>query len=120
MINLTQHQSTPEQGCHDLTGSKLALLKEHLTFDSIPDRGAIRAAAAAIADLAKEVSDKTGETRCMIGGAPFLMSELEIALKDAWLKPFYAFSKRESVDLVQQDGSVKKVAVFKHVGFIPA
>jgi hypothetical protein len=30
----------------------------------------------------------------------------------------YAFSRRESTEAVQEDGSVRKVAVFRHLGFV--
>ena len=54
----------------------------------------------------------------MIGGAPWMMSALEGALLDAGVQPVYAFSVRESVEQVQPDGSVRKVNVFRHVGFV--
>jgi len=54
----------------------------------------------------------------MIGGAPFLMSALEDALVIAGITPLYAFSVRESVEAEQADGSVRKVAVFRHLGFV--
>ena len=54
----------------------------------------------------------------MIGGAPFLMGALESALLDYGITPVYAFSKRESVEEVQKDGSVKKINIFRHAGFI--
>ena len=53
----------------------------------------------------------------MIGGAPFFMGILEQELKKQGIKPVYAFSQRESVDKEMADGSVQKVAVFKHLGF---
>lgn len=118
MINLTQHKSSKEQACHDLKGLDLDALKNNLTFANLPTRGEIRSRAESIASLAKEISEVTGLTDCMIGGAPFLMSELEAALREVGLTPQYAFSRRESFDELQSDGSVKKVAVFKHIGFI--
>ena len=36
------------------------------------------------------------------------------------IRPVYAFTARDSVDAEQADGSVKKVAVFKHLGFVEA
>jgi hypothetical protein len=54
----------------------------------------------------------------MIGGAPYLMAPLESALRAHGITPVYAFSVRESVDQVQPDGSVRKVAVFRHAGFV--
>ena len=46
------------------------------------------------------------------------MSALEKALVDYGVCPYYAFSRRESVEEVQADGSVRKTAVFRHAGFI--
>jgi hypothetical protein len=54
----------------------------------------------------------------MIGGAPYLMGALEKALRECGFTPVYAFSKRESIDQPQPDGSVRKVAVFRHLGFV--
>ena len=49
-----------------------------------------------------------------------MMARLERALIERGIEPLYAFSVRESTEEVQADGSVRKVAVFKHAGFIPA
>ena len=56
----------------------------------------------------------------MIGGAPFFMSALERALLDVGITPLYAFSIRESVEKAAEDGTVTKINVFKHVGFVEA
>lgn len=139
ILNLTQHQSTPEQGCYDLQGRALADLKGLLTFDNLPtrqeivDRANTLAAVAArtvvaFRDLDGNVLDHpaTGceeaifASHAMIGGAPFLMGPLEAALRERGITPLYAFSVRESVDEVLPDGSIRKVAVFRHKGFIEA
>ena len=55
----------------------------------------------------------------MIGGAPYLMSALERALKQRGVKPLYAFSLRVSEDVLDEStGEVKKTLVFKHLGFL--
>jgi hypothetical protein len=59
-----------------------------------------------------------GCRKAMVGGAPYLMPYLERALKAKDISPIYAFSKRESIDQVQPDGSVRKVAVFRHAGWV--
>ena len=46
------------------------------------------------------------------------LPELEAALRQQGFTPLYAFSVRESADQTQPDGSVRKVAVFRHVGFV--
>ena len=56
----------------------------------------------------------------MIGGAPFLMATLADELAKASIYALFAFSTRESVEQVQPDGSVRKTAVFRHQGFVPA
>ena len=120
ILNLTQHQSTPEQGCVDLQGEALQVIKGLLTFEEIPTRKEILDRAAVIADLADAMIGDTPTRAAMIGGAPFLMGPLEAALKERGITPLYAFSVRESVDEVLPDGSVRKVAVFRHKGFIEA
>lgn len=58
--------------------------------------------------------------RAMIGGALWLMAPLELALRAVGIEPLYAFSERTSAEQIQIDGSVRKVAVFRHVGFVRA
>ena len=87
-----------------------------MTFDALPTQAEIAAAAASLAWLA----DESGKAVAMIGGAPFLMSSLEVALTEIGIRPIYAYSRRESVEQAQADGSVRKAAVFKHLGFVPA
>lgn len=118
-LNLTQHQSTHEQGCVDLQGKDLQVLKGLLTFETLPTHQEILYRAAAIANLAAGVMAAMPRA-AMIGGAPFLMGPLEAALKERGITPLYAFSVRESVDEVLPDGSIRKVAVFRHKGFIEA
>lgn len=117
IINLTQHPATPEQiaaGVEDLRGPALEALRKYLTFDALPTRADIEAAAEAVAAMAIEYE------AAMIGGAPWLMAPLEAALRRYGVRPLYAFSRREAVEEVQPDGSVRKVAVFRHVGFVEA
>jgi hypothetical protein len=56
----------------------------------------------------------------MIGGALWLMGPLTRKLKEERYLPVYAFSVRESEEEILPDGSVKKVNIFKHKGFVPA
>ena len=49
----------------------------------------------------------------MIGGAPYLMAELEMALGWVGIIPLYAFSVRVSSE---KDGV--KTSVFRHLGFV--
>ena len=119
ILNLTQHKSTPEQGVTDLAPDMRDVLVRLLTVDTIPTVEEIEARCADIAYLASEAFDEPPKY-AMIGGAPWMMARLERALIERGIEPLYAFSVRESTEEVQADGSVRKVAVFKHAGFIPA
>jgi len=101
-------------------------IQKLLTFEEIPSKEEIEARAKELARIAaSEASHYAGDTdnmiwitRVMIGGAPYLMGALEKALRESGFTPVYAFSKRESVEQPQPDGSVKKIQVFRHLGFV--
>jgi ribonucleotide reductase beta subunit family protein with ferritin-like domain len=118
-INLTQHPASYEQimaGVIDLPEVERIELQKLLTFDNIPDATEINERATAIAEL---VENKADEIVCaMIGGAPYLMAPLEKALRSVGFYPVYAFSVRESMEQTAPDGSVKKVNIFRHTGFV--
>lgn len=128
ILNLTQHAATAEQragGVVDLQGERLDALKDALTFDELPSAKEIRQRAEYIAELAShnglgEGGEAAHITRAMIGGAPFFMSTLELALDAVGIEPLYAFSRREVVEEADTDGSVRKVAIFRHLGFVSA
>ena len=119
ILNLNQHKSTPEQGVTDLAPALRDILINLLTVDALPTASEVEARCADIAYLASEAFDEPPKY-AMIGGAPWMMARLERALIERGIEPLYAFSVRESTEEVQADGSVRKVAVFKHAGFIPA
>jgi hypothetical protein len=117
IINLTQHAASPEQleaGVLDLTGDALVYLRKELTFSYLPDAEAIDLVACYIARLAEDAEADAA----MIGGAPFLMAPLETYLREKGIKPVYAFSKRETFEEIQKDGSTRKVNIFRHLGFV--
>lgn len=119
IINLTQHKATDDQlaaGVIDLPEEERSKLQGLLTFTSRPQGSLIAARAADIADIAVA----HGATHAMIGGAPFLMAQLEAALKIQGVQPLYSFTQRVTEEHVQPDGTVKKVAIFKHEGFVSA
>ena len=127
ILNLTQHHATPEQiaqGVVDLPAGHHVLLAQSLTVDALPTRQEITDRCANIAALAVhnglggDDADDPHPTAAMIGGAPWMMAELERALLDMGVPAVYAFSVRESVEQPQPDGSVRKVNVFRHVGFV--
>ncbi len=116
IINLTQHQASVEQraaGVVDLQGEELKALKELLTFENLPSKDEIQERALSIRELLPAFFD-----RAMIGGAPYLMGALEKELSSVGIRPVYSFTRRESVEETQADGSVRKTAVFKHVGWV--
>lgn len=120
IVNLTQHAATQEQidqGVVDLSPHLQKRLKELLTFETLPTKSDIVAVAFAIAEFARGAY-KEKPQQAMIGGAPWLMAELERRLLAHGIEPVYAFSVRESVDEIQGDGSVRKVSVFRHQGFV--
>lgn len=117
ILNLTQHPATPEQraqGVVDLPDAVRVRLKRLLTFEQIPLAQEVWDRAIAIADLALA----TDADAAMLGGAPFLMEPLATELRAHGFQVLYAFSRRESVEQVQRDGSVTKVAKFRHIGFV--
>ena len=118
IVNLTQHPASAEQlaaGVFDVPGdgARRELLMQ-LTFNDLPEDGEIVERAEALASIAGAF----GARAAMIGGAPYLMSALERELRDSGVVPLYAFSRRESVEETLPDGSTRKVAVFRHLGFV--
>lgn len=139
IINLTQHPATEQQvaaGVFDLPPALRADLQNLLTFGELPDGQEVRDRAAQIANMAAMLasgSDRGDEAEelaandrgqfalsAMIGGALWLMAPLAEALQEQGITPLFAFSVRGSEEHVQPDGSVRKVAVFRHAGFVPA
>lgn len=115
ILNLTQHDATPEQSAVGVVEPvDKALVKAILTFDTLPSAADLRANARALADIASAA----GADAAMIGGAPFFMAPLAEALGRSGIRVLYAFSRRESVESAQPDGSVRKTQVFRHAGFI--
>jgi hypothetical protein len=124
IINFTQHRATEEQLeagvlCPHTGGDEeyVKILKGLLTFDECPSIEDVESRAKELTRLATISADNWGIAIFMIGGAPFLMPALERHMKEAGLTPVYAFSKRESVEVVIDGATVKK-SVFKHGGFI--
>lgn len=115
ILNLTQHRATSEQ--IEAGVQEMPLIDSSImTFTELPTKEDIESRVAIIVSTAA----KTGAKKAMIGGAPYLMTHLAKSLVVAGIEPLFAFTLRESEDIPQEDGSVKKVAVFKHAGFVPA
>lgn len=129
IVNLTQHPATAEQlaaGVVDLPAAERARLVTLLTIDALPTRAELDDRAHDIALLAHsnglggDHADDPVVTRAMIGGAPFLMGPLESALLAQGIAPLYAFSRRVVREVTEADGAVRKVAEFRHEGFVAA
>lgn len=133
ILNLTQHDATPEQleaGVVNVPEQHKAELVRLLTFNEPPSPTEIRDRARDLVMLARwAYADLTnnGEVgkwgvgsfglKVMIGGAPFLMPDLDHELFAHGMQAVYAFSRRESVEAMV-DGKVVKTSTFKHVGFV--
>ena len=129
IINLTQHAATAEQvavGVVDLPAEQREALIDALTFESIPDAEEIRDRAHDIAELAcfNGIGGNDGDdpfpSQAMIGGALWLMAPLSEELRQRSINPVFAFSVRDAEEVTQPDGSVRKIAVFRHAGFVPS
>jgi len=115
ILNLTQHNATPEQVSQGVVEPKdKAQVQALLTFDELPTAEEIRRRAEALAEIAAA----EGAEAAMIGGAPYLMADLEAALQARGIRPVYAFSRREVVETQMPDGTVVKKTVFRHLGFV--
>ena len=84
-----------------------------LKFVGLPTADEIYERAYAIAALAENLFAET----VMIGGAPYLMAELQKALQVRGITVLYAVSERVSVEKIV-DGVVVKTNEFKHIGFV--
>lgn len=117
MVNLTQHPASREQldvGLVDLDPESREALVELLTFGEPPSTLEIEARVKRVISLATHVNCQSA----MIGGAPWLMAPLIKGLIRAGIRPLFAFSVRESSETTLPDGSVKKISLFKHRGWV--
>jgi len=115
IINLTQHNATLEQtaaGVFEPADKKK--IQELLTFNELPNKLELMQRSKALAEMAKA----SGAEAAMIGGAPYFMPWLDLQLEQIGVTPIYAFSVRESIEKMLPDGTVQKVNVFKHKGFV--
>lgn len=121
IINCTQHCASAEQlaaGVVDFPEPARSELIKLLTFEELPTSEIIHDRASQICELVESTFSDVEPKVLLLGGAPFLMGTLDIyTILRGW-KPVYAFSKRESVEELQPDGSIKKISVFKHAGFV--
>ncbi len=115
IVNLTQHAASPEQraaGVFDLEREKRERLQRSLTFVAPPDASDILTRAEDVAALAGDAPS------AMIGGATYLMGALEHALRRRGVRVLHSFTQRVVSEEQQPDGSVQRVIVFRHEGFV--
>lgn len=119
ILNLTQHVATPDQitaGVFEPFDKKE--VQSLLTFDTLPLASDIMSRVKSLVTICYLIRKAVGFDGVMIGGAAYLMGRLETALTVCGFTPVHAFTVRETVEEKQDDGSVKKVAVFRHAGFV--
>ena len=118
ILNLTQHNPTPEQVAEGVVPpSDPEWVRALLTFDSAPSPEEVLNRAHDLAEVAVLWSRETGQFDVMIGGAPFLMPPLVGVLRDLGLRPLFASSRRESEEVAGPDGGIIKRSVFRHAVF---
>lgn len=122
LINLTQHALTDEQIKsveHTFTPEGF---NKYLTFDTMPTAQDVYVKAVDMFKKLVSVLEHEGiyahDCTVLLGGAPFFMSVCEEMALHYGFHYCYAFSKRTSEEVKQPDGTVKKVSVFKHEGWI--
>lgn len=96
IINLTQHFATETQVKDGVfEPSDKNTIKNLLTFSTIPSKEDMVERAKKLAQIA-----------------------LESKLIAVGIKPLHSFTERKSVDKIADDGSVQKVSVFEHIGWV--
>lgn len=115
IVNLTQHVATDRQVMEGVFNVNQDLgIASLLTFNSAPSEQEMKERAEKLADIAAEAKAEAA----MIGGAGYFMRPLEDALRARGIRPLYSFSERKSVEKHNPDGTVTKVNVFEHVGWV--
>ena len=115
ILNLTQHIATPEQvlaGVVEPIDKKE--VQELLTFIFPPTLKQMEFRATRLAQIALENNCNI----TMLGGAPYFMGSIELALVAEKIMYMYSFSERVSVETTDEDGSIVKTNVFKHTGWV--
>ena len=121
ILNLTQHNATATQieaGIIDLPAELKTALISIITFPATYTKSDLECKARQVLEVVRDYhgSEVAKTASVMIGGMPSFMPVLERVLSEYGIKVGYACTDRVSEDQVQADGSVKKVAVFKHAG----
>ena len=119
MINLTPNKATPEQiadGVTEIDECSHALVKKALTFNDIEDIEG-HSLKQRVADLIA-IATCFGAKSVMVDGAPYFLPILVESLKKVGIIPRYSFSVKEIRETTNEDGTVTKTEVLKHIKFI--
>ena len=119
IMNMTQHEPSQDQknvGVRNFRDDLQKRVRDLLTFDTLPTEVEIKNRCFDLTTLATYTYAK----KMMVGGAPWLMAPLCNHLKKYGFEPVFAFSSRVSEEKLQEDGTIKKVQIFRHEGFVPA
>jgi len=118
ILNLTQHPATDAQidaGVVNLNDADLVDLKNALNFNEPPHRLEMIRRRKAIMDIASKYDSLV----VMLGGAPYLCTELDLCFSLDGYTVLYSFSKRVSIEFTDsKTGEVTKTNVFKHIGWV--
>lgn len=142
ILNLTQHMATTEQEEQGLVNVQdIDKLREILTVNEevlVSEEATIRYIIDAkvtelintfvfplLVERATEVCGSSAnriggafELSVLVGGMPTLVDALVKRLKEFGCVPMYALSGRVSSAFINEDGSVSKITVFKHIKFL--
>lgn len=95
-----------------------AVAKRYANVDLAMDPSMVHAEAVDIAlRMPVVVADNKRDIVAVIQGQPGLQTELVRFYQKLGIKCFYATTKRESVEVVNADGTTTKTSIFKHVRF---
>lgn len=115
IYNFTQHKCTREQIKDDIIEvPNHSYVQKLLTFESIPSKEEVYDRAKILADYAQSIS----ASKVMLGGALYLMGPLTEELKKRNINVCFSFTKRESMETIDQDGNVIKTLKFRHLGIV--
>jgi hypothetical protein len=117
VINLTKYRATPDQieaGVLDVTDSLFGQLRVALTFDKPPTPDEIIKRSQAIVDVAREADN----VNVMIGGDLWMIPIIERLLYTNGFSVWYPLSKIVFKHVTKHDGTIEKMMVFHHEGFV--
>ncbi len=115
IINLTRLNAFPEQteaGVIEPDDKKDII--DAITFMKMPTKEAIRNTA----ELLSDVALRSGCSKALINGTPYLMRSLENSLIARNITPVYSFTDRKLGEYKDDNGLIKKMYSVKHLGFI--